>query len=325
MAQLDHQITAIDESTYATAVVTTRAWEFNTEGIEETASRTEGNPMRTGFTKRNDRFTPYFAGAAGSVQFDVLTKGFGFWLKHMMGSVVTSGPAETVVYTHTGSFADLLGKSFTLQVNRPFHPLGTNQPFTYSGGKLTEWTLSNSMDGNLVLDLGTDFAKADTAAALATAAYPASMENFSWAGGTVTVAAAQFDVTDFSVKCNNNLAVDRRFIRANTDKKEPTGGRREVEFGLTADFDSLTQRTRVNSLTRAGALAAIVGTWNGPTLLGTTLYPQVQVTIPAARFDSWKAAVADDAGIKQELSGVGLFDGTNSSCSVVYKSADVTA
>lgn len=325
MAQLDHQLTAVDEVTYATAVTTSRAWEFNSESIAETEGRTEGEPLRTGYTRRNDRFTPYFAGAAGTVEFDVLTKGFGFWLKHMMGAVATTGPAETTVYTHTGTFGELVGDSFTMQVNRPFHPAGTNQAFTYSGGKITNWNLSNSVDGNLVLSLDMDFAAVADDIALATASYPTGMEPFSWAGGTVTIGAVQADVTEFSVSCNNNLNVDRRFIRANTEKKEPTGGKREVEFSLACDFDALTHRDRAHATTRAGALAAIVATWNGPTLLGTTLYPQVSVTIPAARFDSWEGAVAGDEGISQALSGVGTWDGTNSPVTVVVKSADSAA
>jgi hypothetical protein len=242
----------------------------------------------------------------------------------MLGAVATTGPAETVVYTHTGTVGDLLGDFFTCQVARPFHPSGTVQPFTYSGGKITEWTLSNSVDGNLVLDLGLDFQQVATATALATASYPASMDNLTWAGGTVTVGGSQFDVTEISISGNNNLDVERRQIRGNTLKKEPTAGRREITWSMSADFDSLTQRNRAHAAARPDALAQIVATWNGPTLLGSTLYPQYKVTIPAARFDSWEAAAAGPDAISQSLSGVGLFDGTNSAISVAYQTADTT-
>ncbi|HKY57853.1 MAG TPA: phage tail tube protein, partial [Aeromicrobium sp.] len=164
-----------------------------------------------------------------------------------------------------------------------------------------------------------------TGVALATASYPTGMEPLAWTKGLVTIGGSNYDVTEFSVTCNNNLDVDRRFIRNNTDKKEPTGGKREVEFSLSADFDSLTQRNRAHASTRAAALAAITATWEGPTLLGSTLYPSLQVSIPASRFDSWAGAMADDAGIKQELSGVGTYDGTNSPVTITYKSADSTA
>lgn len=325
MGALDQQVGIVNEVTYGTSVVVTKFYEFNQEAITETEGRTEGDPLRVGtFTKRSDRFTPYFSGAAGSLQMDVMTKGFGYWLQHMLGTTVTTGPAETSVYTHTGTMSDLIGKFFTLQVARPFHPSGTVQAFTYSGGKVTKWQLSNSVDGNLVADLDVDFQQVATATALATASYPAGMENFTWAGGQVTVAGANFDITELSVAGDNGLDVGRRQIRANTLKKEPTGGRRDVTWSMKADFQDLTQRTLVHSATAAGALAQIVATWNGPTLLGSTLFPKLTLTIPAARFDSWKAANDKPQGLDQDLSGVGLYNGTNSPVTIAYSSGDVT-
>jgi len=325
MGALDQQIMFGDESTYGTPVVPTKTFEFNSESIDDSYGRTEGDPLRVGtYVKRSDRFTPYYEGASGTIEFDVMTKGFGYFLKHMLGNVATTGPTETVVYTHTGTMADLLGKSFTCQVGRPLHPTGTVQPFTFEGGKITEWELANSVEGNLVLTLTTDFQQVLTATALATAAYPTGMENFTWVGGVVQIDGSPYDVTEFSVSCNNGLNTDRRYIKGGADKKEPTGGRREVSFSLSADFDSLTQRNKAASATRAGALGAITATWQGPVLLGSTIYPTITVTIPAARFDEWQGANGGPEGISQSLSGVGAYDGTNSAVSITYKSADVT-
>ena len=325
MAALDHQLGVADESTYGVAVTPSRFFEYESEGISESYGRTEGDPLRvgSGFV-RSDRFTPYFSGAAGTVQLTAMTKGFGYWLKHMMGAVATSGPAETTVYTHTGTEASLQGDSFTLQVNRPFHPSGTNQAFTYRGGKIAEWTLANSVDGNLLLDLGCDFQQVDTATALAAAAYPASMDPFSWVGGFVTIGGANYDVTEFSLTVNNGLDVDRRAIRTNADKKEPTSGRREASFSLSADFDSLSNRNRAAATARAGALAAVTGVWRGPTLLGTTIYPEFSVSIAAARFDEWSGATEGPDAISQSLSGAVRYDGSTSPVAITYKSADST-
>lgn len=326
MGAMDHQLGIVDESTYGTPVTVTRFFEYESEGIEDSFGRTEGDPLRVGSSYvRNDRFTPYYSGAAGTLEMAVMTKGFGIWLKHMLGAVNTSGPAETSVYTHTATEGALLGKSFTLQVNRPFHPAGTNQAFTYEGGKVADWEFKNSVDGNLMLSLGLDFENVATATALATASYPATMENFTWAGGVVTIGGVATDISEFSLKGSNGLDVGRRRIRGNTDKKEPTSSRREASFAIKADFESLTQRSRAASATRAGALAAIVATWNGPTLLGSTLYPQLQITIPAGRFDEWKGATEGTDAIEQDLSGVVRYDGSASPITIVYKSADVTA
>jgi hypothetical protein len=326
MGALDQQLMTKTESAYGTAVVVDRTWEFNSESISDDFRRTEGDPLRVGtYVKRADRNTPYYGGASGTIQMDVLTKGFGWWLTHLLGQVATTGPTETTVYTHTGTMTDLYGKSFTCQVARPLHPSGTVQPFTFEGGKVTEWTVSNSVEDNLVLEVNADFQQVATGTALATAAYPAAMQNLTWAGGTITVGGAQIDVTEFSMSVNNGLNTDRRFISGTTDKKEPTGGRREVSFSLNADFAALTERNRAAAITSAGTHAAIVATWVGPTLLGTTIYPTFQVNIPSARFDEWSAANEGPEGITQELSGVGTYDGSSSAVSVVYRSADAVA
>jgi hypothetical protein len=325
MGAMDHQCGFFDESTYGTSGTPTRFFEYDSESISEVEGRTEGDPLRvgSGFI-RSDRSTPYFAGASGDLEMAVLTKGFGFFLKHMMGAVATTGPAETTVYTHTGTEGNLLGKSLTMQLNRPFHPTGTNQPFLYKGGKITDWELSNSVDENLMLKLGLDFQQVDTVTALATASYPATMDNFTWAGGVVEIGGSSYDITEFALKVDNGLKTDRRQIRGNTDKKEPTSSRRKAEFAIKADFDSMTQRNRAHATTRAATLAQIVATWTGPTLLGSTIYPTFQVTIPAARFDEWKGATEGTEAIEQELKGEVRFDGSASPVTVVYKSADTT-
>lgn len=322
---LDHQLGVVKESVYGTPVTVTKFQEYNSEDLDLIAARTEGDPLRAGtYVKRNDRFTPYIAGAGGGLSLDVMTKGFAFWLEHMLGAVATTGPAETVVFTHTGTIGDLTGKSFSCQIARPFNPSGTAQAITLAGGKIAEWTLANAVDGNLVLELVTDFQSFTTATGLASASYPSGMENFSWAGGVVTVGGSQFDIDDISIKGTNTLNVDRRQIRGSTLKKEPTAGRRTIEWAINADFADLTQQARVHAATRAGALAQISATWTGPTILGSTLFPTVTVTIPAARFDAWKAAAGGPDPIKQSLSGVGLFDGSASPVTIAVKTADAT-
>lgn len=327
MGMLDHQFMLGEESTYGTAVVPSRTFEYNSEGIEESFGRTEGDPLRTGTqVARSDRFTPYFEGASGSVEFDVMTKGFGVIFKHMLGSIATSGPTDAS-YTHTATMGDLWGKALTVQVARPFNPSGTVQAFTYEGGKVTEWTLSNSVENNLVLELGFDFEQVATGTALATAAYPASMHNFTWAGGSVTVGGSDvgFCLNEISIEGNNSLNTDRRCISNGTDKKEPTvNGRRELTFSMSGDFSSLAHRSRAASLTAAGALAEIKATWIGPVLIGTTTYPKIEVTLPAARFDEWNASAGGAEAITQELTGVGLYNGTLSPISIAYTTADVT-
>ena len=324
MGAMDHQLGVKKETTYGTPVPVDRFFEYDSEQIEEAEGRTEGDPLRvgSGFV-RSDRFTPYFSGAAGTLEFAVMSKGFGFWLEHMLGAVATGATADGKT-THTGTEGVLLDKSFTLQMNRPFHPAGTNQAFTYEGGKVAEWKLNNAVDGNLMCELGLDFENVSTDTALATASYPTAMENFTWAGGVITIGGAAYDITEWALEGNNGLDVDRRQIRGNTFKKEPTASRREATFSINADFESLTQRNRAHATTRAGALAAITGLWTCPTLIGGATFPTLSITIPAGRFDAWKGATEGTDAIEQELSGVVRYDGTNSPITIAYGTADAT-
>jgi len=329
MGAMSHQLGFAAESVFGTVETPTRFFEFESEGIEETEGRTEGEHLRPGSGyQRSDRHTPYFKGAAGPLVLPVMTKGFGFFLPHLMGGTVgTTGPAETTVYSHTVAEGDLYGNSFTCQLNRPFHPSGTDQAFTYSGGKIPEWELANAVDGNLMLTLTTDFAAVDTdTEPMAAVSYPTGMDNFTWAGGVVSIGGVDYDVDEFALKVNNGLNVERRKIRANTMKKEPTAGRRSATFSIKADFESMTQRARAHATTKAGNLAAITGTWEGPAIVtgATTLKPQLKVTMTACRFDAWKGAVDGPNAIGQELSGVVRYDGTNSPLTILVKSSDAT-
>lgn len=313
MSSLDRQLGVKKESTWNTlsTPVTTFVEIDPSTKIKDEYGRVESSALRVGsVTQREDRFTPYYVGSAGTIQFDVLSKGFAFWLEHMLGYVTTTGPTDSA-YTHTGSThsgatpSNQLAVSFTAQSYDPFATTG-GQAFTRGGGKVAKWELSNSVEGNLVCSLDCDFASVDTVTALATASYPASAENLTWAGGIVTIGGSQFDVTECAVSVDNMLKVDRTFVRGNTVKKEQLSTGRKVEWSLKADWDALTQRARVISATRAGALASIVLKWTAPTLIGTTAYPEVTVTIPSARFDEIEIDGSGTDPMTQELSGVGL-------------------
>lgn len=304
---LDYQLGVGTEAAYGTPVTPTRFFDTwtNPAAIEMSYGRVESAGMKAGQrTERSDRFIPYPQGGSGDIEIEVLTKGFGFWLAHMLGSVATVAGAAGEVSTHTGTWGDTFGKSFTAQLGLPFNPSGTAQPMTYHGGKVTKWSLASKAEGLLVATLSCDFEDVDTATALAVASYPTGANQLSWVKGEIKVAGVVVDVTEVEVSQDNGLNVDRRH-HGRVLKGQPTDGRRKSEFSLTADFDSLTQRNRVASATAAGAVAEIVGTWTGPVMEGTSTFPLLRVTLPAARLDKLKLSGGPDP-LTQQLTGVGL-------------------
>jgi hypothetical protein len=325
MTTMNTQLGVIDEVTYGTPVTVTRFFEYNTFGVKVVPGNTESKALRRNQrTARADRTEPYIVGAEGPVEFDVPTKGFGFWLKHMLGTVGTTGPTDAN-YVHTGTEGSLLGDFFTMQVNKPLNPAGTDQAHTFEGCKIKSWELKCDVDGVLVCTLEIDAEAESTAVGLATAVYPTTYRVFSWVGGSVTFAAGAVELKSFSVKCENNLDTDRRFLRGNQLKKEPLeSGMRNYTWTAEAEHTALTNYQRSISTTQVGKQAAIVATFQGPIAMAGTTLPQLVVTIPAARFDSVEFDVSGPEGLMDVMSGVALSDGTNSPVSLAYTTSDVT-
>ena len=325
MSTMLTQLGLVDESTYGTPVVVTRFLEFTSESIKLDQGRVQSTGLRTGQrTPRSDRFQPYRKGAAGNIVLDVPTKGFGFFLKHMLGTVATAGPTDSN-FTHTGTEGSLLGDFFTTQFNRPFNPSGTTQAFTYEGCKIPSWELSCDLDGVLVATIDVDAEDENTTTGLATAVYATSFNVFTWAQGSMTIAAAAAEIKNFKVSGNNGLNTDRRYLRASTLKKEPVESTmREYAWEAVMDFSDLTQYNRFRDALATNTTAAIVATFSGPVAHAGATLPSLTITIPAARFDVADINIGGPEELMISLSGVALSNGTNSPVTIAYVTTDAT-
>ena len=320
------QLGAKKETTYGTAVTVDRFFEFTSEKILLDTGRAESEGLRSGQrVARTDRFVPYVLGASGPISLEPASKGFGFWLEHMLGTVATAGPTDSA-YTHTGTVGDLWGDSFTMQVNRPLGPSGsTNQAFTWEGGKVTKWTLSCEKEGLLQFEADLIFEDEQTATALASASYPTATEPMSWARADCTIGGTGVPVTKWSVSCDNALKTDRHFLQGSTRRAQSAEEKmREITFSAECDWTDLTQYNRFKAETAAGTLALVVVTAKSPTLIGATTYPGVTITLPAVRFDEPGPSVDGPGLMMQTVGGKVLSNGTDQPISVAYTTLDTT-
>jgi hypothetical protein len=240
--------------------------------------------------------------------------------------VSTGSAEETVVYTHTGTVGSLTGKFFTAQVGVPQVGGGTITPKTATGGKVKSFELSCATGEALKFSADCDFANLEHSTALATASYPTSTELLTFVGGTVTVGGTAAHVSSFSVKVDNALKTDRRYIRSSATKKEPVeAGHRKIDVELGLDFEGTTHQDRILSATAAGAQAAVVLTCAGLTTIGSTLKPTVTITIPVVMFDGDTPTVGGPDVVGESIKGMGLFNGTDSPITIAYKTLDATA
>jgi hypothetical protein len=324
------QLGIINEATYGTAVAVTKFYEIVSEDLKGNYERTQAEALSSAFVDRADRFAISQKGASGTIEFEPLTKGFGHWLRYMMGTVVTSGPSETTVYTHTGTIGSLTGRNLTVQVGRAQEDTVV-KPWTYEGGKVMEWELSNSVDQTLRCSVTLDFEKESNpdapagAYVLATNVPVTGAEVFTWAGATISVGGSPVEVDDLSIKVDNALNADRWYLNQGAPKREPIqDGKRMIDWSFKTTYANNTFWEKVSSATNSGSYAVIEAKWNGLTLLGSTIYPNITVTIPVARFDEGGPSVDGPGMLEQTFSGKGLFDGTLSPITVAVQSADVT-
>lgn len=323
------QLGVIKEVTWNTPLTVTKFFEMVSESIVETNGRIDSSSLRDSQrVQRSDRWAPNFKGAAGTIELEVMSKGFGFWLEHMMGgTIVTTGPTETTAYNHQAKIGSLAGKGFTCQVGRPYVNAAGIQAYTYSGGKIPSWELANSVDGFLMARLDVDFASVLTATALATEVYPTTMEVLSFIGGKLTVGGSPLDISDISIRATNNVKTDRYFIRQNSQKKEQAeAGMREYVVTGTIDYDSQAMYNRVSSITTAGAMADAIATWEGSLVAGaTTIKNSLIATMNTVRFDVFAPTVSGPDLLTGGFEARILDDGDAlTALSLDYKTADVT-
>lgn len=318
------------ESTYGTAVNVTKFFEITKEDIKGNYTRQQAAALSASFVDRSDRYAVAHKGASGSVDIEVLSKGFGNWFRFLTGAVATTGPTETSAYTHTATVAELYGDAFTCQVGRATFA-GVVKPWTYEGGKVTDFSFSNQVDQTLQCSIGMDFEteyQPDSptgAYALQTNVPVTGAEVLAWQGGTITIAGVTTDISEFSVKCDNALNVDRFYINSAASKKEPTqDGKRAITFSVKTPYADNGFWKKVSSATNAGATGVISAQWTGLTLLGSTIYPSFKIDIPVARFDEGGPNVDGPGMLDQTFTGVGLYDGTNSPITLTYVSGDTT-
>lgn len=317
------QVMVKQEAAYGTAETVDVALPFLEEGVEAEHKRIEGKNQRANqLVQRNDQFEPYLIGGMGPFSTELTTKDAGWLLKWAMGGL-SSGSVSDSVYPHTFTIAATL-PSFTFQSNHE-QPDGTDRAFTWEGCKFTKWSIEGGKESPVVFSGDIVAEDYSTATALASASYTSGAELLTTVLASVSLGGAAVTVDSWKIEVDNNLDTDR--IR---QRLAASGGPRRLEpirkglatvsWSASVDFVSLAAYNRFAATTRSGALAALAITCQGPTLAGTSAYPQLVATIAAARTDAAKGTEAkgSEASMLVELSGVGLYDGSNSALGIVY-------
>lgn len=314
------------ETTYGTPVTVDRFFYLLSESITEDVRRDEADEFRpSGFGMLAANTEGWIGGHSGPVSIHPRSKGFGLLLQFLLGSIASAGPGSDSEYTYTGTPGSLVGDALTMQVNRPFHPSGTNQAHTFAGCKITGWTFSIEPNGYLTLEMQIDARAKSTATALASASFPAGAELFHWSRFALTYASGTaLPVERFELSANLNLATDDRKMNNTTLKEEPTQeGWYDLSWSAVINHSALTWHDIVNST--SDQYSDLVATVTAPTAIGGTTFPHLEFTLPAARFDEPSPTMTDKRGLRQTIGGPVHEDGSNDLITIEYVTADTTA
>lgn len=305
------QFGMIDEVTYGTPVTVTKFLEMVSASPKLDIETIESKGLRSGRLNqsRAGNYARWRKGGMGDVEFEVQNKGYGLLLKHLLGSIATTGPVATTAYTHTATVGSLVGKFFTAQISRD------SQPHTYEGCKVDSWDMSVSTGGLLMLKASIDAEDENTSTALATASYGTNLVPFNFLQGVLTVGGTSTDVSDFTLSGKNNLKTDRYFIRGSGLKKEPIDQGREYTGSITLEYEDQVMYDRFKNATEA----QLILTFTGGVISGAENY-KIVITAPVVRFDGETPPVAGSNVI--ELTAP--FRILDDSLSIAYETTDVT-
>lgn len=303
------QIGLAAETTWGTYVAPDHWYEFNEEDLALAIEPIESAGLRANNrVLRSDRWAQGQKRVEGTVTMEVPSKSFGLIAKHSLGTATITTPSgATNARLHRHTLGDPYGLGLTVQVGRPGSD-GTVHPFSYTGAKVNELTLSNSVDEILTAEIGLVAQNETTSQALASASYPTGNQVFNWTQGVISIGGGAVGVvTDFEVTVSTGLASERYFLGASTMSQPIIAEMTEITGTMSVEFDGLTNYNRFVN----GTLASISAKWTAATVIEGSTYPYVEVTLANCRFDGDTPAVGGPDVVTHDLTFKALYDGTN--------------
>ena len=320
---LDQVVQVGVESTYGTAVAPTRAYEAKADTFTRDVEYLQSVGFRRDMqTIRSDRDDTISLGATGSIEFDLLNKGAGLLLQHVLGS--TSGPTQlgsTSAYRSTFATTDTgpTGSS-TIQVSR-VDSGGTLRPFTYEGCVATGFNIAQDLGSNLSFTLNFDAENEQTSTGEATPAYPSSADPFNYTQAVIAIdGSAATNFTSFSL--DGDLAMDtaRRFLNGSATKSQPKrSGVPSYTGTITAEFASLTDYNKFVN----GTEFSINASWNGAEIASPYNFECV-ISIPVAKFTGSTPVASLDSLTTVDLPFTVLDNGSSAPITMTYTSTDTS-
>lgn len=282
------------ESTYGTAVAPTNHFEARSVDLDPGIEFVESEGIRAGTrVMRADRFAVGKKAPELSSEFDVLTNAFARMLVHMcgesrgVGTYKTTPSSGVYLYTLHPMTADPNSlASLTFQAGIADRA-GSVRRMDLSGAVISEWTLSNEVDGTLSASItapGRDLTP--SASAITSVSYPSSTNLLYWTQGAVTVDGTASEVKSVNIEYAHGFDLERFFIGSGLRAKPIPAEMASCQITVETEFGALPGTYASSDMVtkfRAGTTIAFEAEWTGATAIASTYYPSLTVSAPACR------------------------------------------
>lgn len=302
---LDAQFGIKKETTYGTAVVPDRFFEFVSAPFKLDKGVVQGAGLRVGArTALSGRRVVPFKSVSGDLELEAVTKGMGVLWEACMGSG-SSNLVSVGLYQQVFTFADEL-PSYTVQTG-VWNGTAV-APYNWSGCQVGSWSIE-CPEGDIAKVKLTFAGKSlSTAGSIAAASYPAGMGLFTfahaafYAGGTLTAPTT----TELAAASGTALAVVKGFT-LNVDNALKDGpqvgglptvrkpGLRVVSGTVTVEHEGATF---VDAIQNETALLLIVTLTNGTDVL--------QIAVPEVKLDGDLPTAGSPERVTHGLNFAGL-------------------
>jgi hypothetical protein len=322
------------ETTPGTAVTVTKFLEFNTESLDWQQETIQGRGLHAGGQyDRAARYSRTTKTVAGAVAMDLPTKGLGVILKNMLGSSAVATVITGSAYKQIHNPGTLDGLGLTLQKGVPQAGTGTTIPYTYQGGKVSNWTLAVATGGIATLSVGFDAWDEIDSTALAAATYPvASVFRFtdvttlkfggtaSISTGTTSIASgvAVTGLTSFELTGTNPIAESRFFLgSAGLKANQLDNGYRAISGKFSGEFS----KAQFYDVFKAGTTTPVQVTFTQGDAGAGNPYT-VDIVLPACKLNSGTNNLSGPDIVMGDIEFVALDDQATTPIQITYISTD---
>jgi len=321
------------ETTYGSAVTPTVTLEPTSVGLELSVEQIMSEGLRSGLrVQRGDRTVVNRKGVSGSIDMDMVSNAQARWLIHAMGdsravSTIKTNPSGAA-YLYTMQLGDPASlSSLTIQTGIA-DVAGNVRRMDATGCYITEFTLSNEIDGILTGSFtvdGRDYTP--SASAVTSASYASSTEPLVFTGGAVTLGGSSLPVRSYELSVTHGYDTERYQINSTSLKSRPIiNAKDEITLTLEMEFGSESPTWATDDFVtkyRAGTkVTNVIGTWTGSTEIESGYSPYLKATVPQAVITAATPTIDGPEIIGLSLELMATDNGSDQPLTLEYQSSE---